>query len=54
MEINPILNSLKDFDERTTTLKRYLDYDGKRERLEEVERELRIRIYGIIRRMHSS
>lgn len=40
MEINPILNSLKDFDERTTTLKRYLDYDGKRERLEEVEREL--------------
>lgn len=40
MEINPILNSLKDFAERTTTLKRYLDYDGKRERLEEVEREL--------------
>ncbi len=40
MEINPILNSLKDYAERTATLKRYMDYDGKRERLEEVEREL--------------
>ena len=40
MEINPILNSLKDYAERTAVLKRYLDYDGKRERLEEVEREL--------------
>ncbi len=40
MEINPILNSLKDYAERTALLKRYLDYDGKRERLEEVEREL--------------
>lgn len=40
MEINPILNSLKDFSERTETLRRYLDYEGKKERLEEVEREL--------------
>ncbi|WP_151670305.1 peptide chain release factor 2 [Nitrincola schmidtii] len=40
MEINPILLSLKDYAERTNTLKRYMDYDGKRERLEEVEREL--------------
>ncbi|KAA0874731.1 peptide chain release factor 2 [Nitrincola tapanii] len=40
MEINPILNSLKDFSERTETLHRYLDYAAKRERLEEVEREL--------------
>jgi len=40
MEINPILNSLKDFAERTRTLRQYMDYDGKKERLEEVEREL--------------
>ena len=40
MEINPIILSLKDYAERTNTLKRYMDYDGKRERLEEVEREL--------------
>lgn len=40
MEINPILNSLKEFSERTQALRAYLDYDGKRERLEEVEREL--------------
>lgn len=40
MEINPILNNLKDFEERTKLLKGYLDYDGKRERLEEVQREL--------------
>lgn len=40
MEINPILLSLKDYAERTNILKRYMDYDGKRERLEEVEREL--------------
>ena len=40
MEINPILNSLKEFSERTRALRTYLDYDGKRERLEEVEREL--------------
>ncbi|MGB0468219.1 MAG: peptide chain release factor 2 [Pontibacterium sp.] len=40
MEINPIINSLKDISERTATLRGYLDYDGKKERLEEVEREL--------------
>ena len=40
MEINPILNSLKDIEERTKVLRNYLEYDTKRERLEEVEREL--------------
>jgi len=40
MEINPIVNRLKDFAERTELLRKYLDYDVKRERLEEVEREL--------------
>ncbi|MGB0732556.1 MAG: peptide chain release factor 2 [Pontibacterium sp.] len=40
MEINPILNSLKDIAERTQVLRGYLDYEGKKERLEEVEREL--------------
>ncbi len=40
MEINPILNSLKDIAERTRVLRGYLDYDGKQERLEEVQREL--------------
>ncbi|MDI3323708.1 peptide chain release factor 2 [Pontibacterium granulatum] len=40
MEINPIINALKDITERTSVLRGYLDYDGKKERLEEVEREL--------------
>ncbi|MBE9398684.1 peptide chain release factor 2 [Pontibacterium sp. N1Y112] len=40
MEINPIITALKDISERTTVLRGYLDYDGKKERLEEVEREL--------------
>ena len=40
MEINPIINALKDIGERAGTLRLYLDYDGKKERLEEVEREL--------------
>ncbi|TCK05628.1 peptide chain release factor 2 [Marinobacterium mangrovicola] len=40
MEINPILNSLKDIGERTQLLRTYLEYDVKKERLEEVEREL--------------
>ncbi|WP_036230019.1 peptide chain release factor 2 [Marinobacterium jannaschii] len=40
MEINPIINSLKDIVERTTELRGYLDYDGNKDRLEEVEREL--------------
>ncbi|MBV1790542.1 peptide chain release factor 2 [Marinobacterium sp. D7] len=40
MEINPILNSLKDIGERTKMLRTYLEYDVKKERLEEVQREL--------------
>jgi peptide chain release factor 2 len=40
MEVNPIINSLKDISERTKALYTYLDYEGKKERLEEVEREL--------------
>jgi len=40
MEINPILNRLKDFAERTELLRGYLEYDVTAERLEEVEREL--------------
>lgn len=40
MEINPILNRLKDFAERTKSLRSYLEYDVTAERLEEVEREL--------------
>ncbi|MGH8354829.1 MAG: peptide chain release factor 2 [Pseudomonas sp.] len=40
MEINPILNSIKDLSERTQTIRGYLDYDHKHDRLTEVEREL--------------
>ncbi|MES2721117.1 MAG: peptide chain release factor 2 [Pseudomonadota bacterium] len=40
MEINPYLNRIKDFTERTESLRGYLDYDLKKERLEEVLREL--------------
>ena len=40
MEINPLLNSLKDLYTRTDTLRNYLDYDAKKERLTEVELEL--------------
>ncbi|MCP5326952.1 MAG: peptide chain release factor 2 [Oceanospirillaceae bacterium] len=40
MEINPILNTIKDLKERTLVLRGYLDYDNKAERLVEVEREL--------------
>lgn len=40
MEVNPIINGLNDIRERTETLRGYLDYDGKKERLEEVTREL--------------
>ncbi|MBY4678993.1 peptide chain release factor 2 [Marinobacterium arenosum] len=40
MEINPIINSLNDIKERTDALRGYLDYDGKKDRLEEVTREL--------------
>jgi len=40
MEVNPIINGLNDIRERTETLRGYLDYEGKKERLEEVTREL--------------
>ncbi|UTW03753.1 peptide chain release factor 2 [Amphritea atlantica] len=40
MEINPIINSLKDITERTEVLRGYLEYPEKQERLEEVNREL--------------
>ena len=40
MEVNPIINDLKDIGARTDALYTYLDYAGKKERLEEVEREL--------------
>ncbi|AEF55747.1 peptide chain release factor 2 [Marinomonas posidonica] len=40
MEINPILSQIKDLSERALTLRGYLDYDSKKERLEEVNREL--------------
>ncbi|MBR9866871.1 MAG: peptide chain release factor 2 [Oceanospirillales bacterium] len=40
MEINPIINSLKDITERTEVLRNYLEYPEKQERLEEVNREL--------------
>ncbi|WP_095939523.1 peptide chain release factor 2 [Pseudomonas sp. HAR-UPW-AIA-41] len=40
MEINPILNSIKDLSERTQTIRGYLDYDHKHDRLVEVNREL--------------
>ncbi|WP_339859359.1 peptide chain release factor 2 [Pseudohongiella acticola] len=40
MEISPLLQKIKDFTERTDTLRGYLDYDTKKERLTEVELEL--------------
>ncbi|WOX06080.1 peptide chain release factor 2 [Microbulbifer pacificus] len=40
MEINPLLNQMKDLAERTDVLRGYLDYAGKKERLTEVELEL--------------
>ncbi|WP_141706030.1 peptide chain release factor 2 [Vibrio rumoiensis] len=39
-EINPIKNRLQDVAERTNVLRGYLDYDAKKERLEEVNAEL--------------
>ncbi|PSV89887.1 peptide chain release factor 2 [Photobacterium leiognathi] len=39
-EINPIKNRLADVSARTDVLRRYLDYDAKKERLEEVNAEL--------------
>ncbi|UYZ84587.1 peptide chain release factor 2 [Entomomonas sp. E2T0] len=40
MEINPILNTIKDLTERTEAIRGYLDYDLKKDRLIEVTREL--------------
>ncbi|MFA9202469.1 MAG: peptide chain release factor 2 [Flavobacteriales bacterium] len=40
MEINPYVNRLKDLRQRGATLRGYLNYDLKKERLEEVLREL--------------
>ncbi|MEM5496324.1 peptide chain release factor 2 [Paraglaciecola mesophila] len=39
-EINPILNTISDVKQRSASLRGYLDYDQKSERLEEVNREL--------------
>ncbi|PTP57830.1 peptide chain release factor 2 [Vibrio splendidus] len=39
-EINPIKNRLQDVSERTNILRGYLDYDARKERLEEVNAEL--------------
>ncbi|WP_415057673.1 peptide chain release factor 2 [Halopseudomonas sp.] len=40
MEINPILNTIKDLRGRSESIRGYLDYDHKYDRLTEVEREL--------------
>ncbi|RMF19328.1 MAG: peptide chain release factor 2 [Gammaproteobacteria bacterium] len=40
MEINPVINGIKDLRARIEALRGYLDYDTKQERLTEVEREL--------------
>ncbi|WP_165900071.1 peptide chain release factor 2 [Shewanella fodinae] len=39
-EVNPVKNKIKELAERTDLLRGYLDYDAKKERLEEVVREL--------------
>nr|WP_314267581.1 peptide chain release factor 2 [uncultured Moellerella sp.] len=39
-EINPVKNQIQDLSERTRVLRGYLDYDAKKERLEEVNAEL--------------
>ncbi|TKB48657.1 peptide chain release factor 2 [Ferrimonas sediminicola] len=39
-EINPVQNKIKELSERTDLLRGYLDYDAKKERLEEVNAEL--------------
>ncbi|MGL5948784.1 MAG: peptide chain release factor 2 [Aeromonas sp.] len=41
-EVNPVLNQLKDLAARTELLRGYLDYDAKKERLEEVNGELEL------------
>ncbi|WP_223669511.1 peptide chain release factor 2 [Kangiella shandongensis] len=40
LEVNPIREHLKDMSERVETLRGYLDFDAKKERLEEVTKEL--------------
>ncbi|WP_139381622.1 peptide chain release factor 2 [Pseudoxanthomonas indica] len=40
IELNPIRQRIADLQERLVSLRGYLDYDAKRERLEEVSREL--------------
>ncbi|RZZ87909.1 MULTISPECIES: peptide chain release factor 2 [Pseudoxanthomonas] len=40
IELNPVRQRIADLTERLGSLRGYLDYDAKRERLEEVEREL--------------
>ncbi len=40
MEINPILNAIKDLSERTQSIRAIFDYDHKHDRLVEVNREL--------------
>ncbi|AVP97018.1 peptide chain release factor 2 [Ahniella affigens] len=42
IEINPIVSRIADLTERTASLRGYLDFDSKRERLEEVSRELEL------------
>ncbi|RVU41685.1 peptide chain release factor 2 [Rheinheimera riviphila] len=39
-EVNPVYNSIKDLAERTNVLRGIFDYDAKKEKLEEVSREL--------------
>ncbi|MFQ6370808.1 peptide chain release factor 2 [Shewanella sp. YIC-542] len=39
-EVNPVKNKIKELTERTELLRGYLDYDARKERLEEVVREL--------------
>ncbi|MCE0558151.1 peptide chain release factor 2 [Motilimonas sp. E26] len=39
-EVNPVNNLIKELSERTELLRGYLDYEAKKERLEEVSREL--------------
>ncbi|MEE9493739.1 MAG: peptide chain release factor 2 [Gammaproteobacteria bacterium] len=40
MEINPIRNTIKDLEERSQSLRGFLDFDTKHEQLQEVNREL--------------
>ncbi|MBZ0071224.1 MAG: peptide chain release factor 2 [Thiohalobacteraceae bacterium] len=40
LEINPVLHTIEDLKGRAESLRGYLDYEGKREHLEEVKREL--------------